>query len=502
MSAVSFGQRMRDQAAQRPDDVALIVIGLDGSRTGTTYAELDRRSERLARHLVDRGVDRGQWVGVMLHNSADHVIAALAVWKAGAGVLTIRWDVPAWERDRLIAAVHPTLIIGQHDESVGDVEVVSVDRSVGNDPVVALQDRVPIQAMAIPSGGSTGASKAVVMPVPGALPVGAFFGAFSSMYSVPMFTRQIVAGPMYHGSPFAMLHGGLFDGQQLILMERFKPDLLVDAIRDLRPDYMLLVPTMMKRLLDVPGVEQLDWSCFNMILHGTAPCPAWLKRRWIDLVGPTRLWETFASTELVGQLNVRGDEWLARPGTVGRPSPTTELKILDDQQREVPAGTVGEIYMKVKGAGTPSFAYLGADVPKTAEGGYTSVGDLGSVDADGYVFPADRRHDLIISGGANIVPAEVEAAIGEHPGVLDVAVIGLPDDDLGQRAHAVVVVSDPAHPPSIDELLRHTRSLVAAYKVPRGFEIVDALPRTEMFKIRRSALVEERTPNRDGGARP
>jgi bile acid-coenzyme A ligase len=435
----------------------------------------------------------------MLANSAAHVVAALAVWKAGAGVVTLRWDVPAWERDRLIDAVRPVSIIGRDEASMGEVPVIAVTRADGSEPVEALDERVPERMIAIPSGGSTGASKAIVMPIPGALPPGSGFAAFYAMYDIPRVDRQLVLGPLYHGSPFVMLHGGLFDGQQIILTERFKPAQVPEAITRYRPQYTLLVPTMMKRLLDAPGIAEVDWSCFHMILHGTAPCPAWLKRRWIEMVGPTRLWETFASSELVGQTNVRGDEWLSRPGTVGRPSAATEMKILDEGGREVPPGTVGEIYLRVKGSDAPSFRYLGSDVPRMIEGGFVSVGDLGRLDADGYLYPADRSGDLIISGGANIVPAEVEAAISEHPDVVDVAVIGLPDEDLGQRAHAVVVVSDSECPPSAEVILAHARSLLSPYKVPRSVEFVESLPRTEMFKIRRSALVAERTQLPTGG---
>jgi bile acid-coenzyme A ligase len=492
-TVVSFGHRIRQHAAERPDDVALVFIAADGARSEHTFAELDQRSERLAHLLVDRGVGPGQWVGVMLQNSSAHVVAALAVWKAGAAVITLRWDVPAWERDRLIAAVRPVMIIGVEDEDVGDIPVVSVSHADTPGAVEPLDERIPERMIAIPSGGSTGASKAIVMPIPGCLPEGAGFAAFYAMYGIPTVECQLVPGPLYHGSPFVMLHAGLFDGQQIILTERFKPAQIVEAISEHRPQYTLFVPTMMKRLLDVPGIGEVDWSCFHMILHGTAPCPAWLKRRWIDLVGPARLWETFASSELVGQTNVRGDEWLERPGTVGKPSATTEIRVLDKAGREVRPGDVGEIYLRVRGTTAPAFRYLGTDVPKVTDDGFVSVGDLGSLDADGYLFPADRLNDLIISGGANIVPAEVEAAMSEHPDVVDVAVIGLPDDDLGQRAHAVVVVADPMNAPTIDELLAHARSLLAPYKVPRGIEIVDTLPRSDMFKIRRSALVAART---------
>jgi bile acid-coenzyme A ligase len=184
---------------------------------------------------------------------------------------------------------------------------------------------------------------------------------------------------------------------------------------------------------------------------------------------------------------------LERPGTVGRPTAVTELKILDENGDELPPGKVGEIFMRIKGTTAPVFDYLGSDRPKVTADGFTSVGDLGHVDEDGYLYSADRRKDLIISGGANVVPAEVEAAIGEHPWVADVAVIGLPDEDWGHRVHAIVVPTDPSQPPSAKDLETHCRERLARYKVPKSFELIDELPRTDMFKIRRSDLAAERS---------
>ena len=498
---VSFGQRIRDLADARGEQVALVFIDVDGSEAGITYRDLDRRSEALAHRLRAAGVGANDLVGIVLRNSPEHVIAALAVWKVGATVLTIRWDVPDWERGRLLTAARPAALIGETEgvDSSTDAPLPMVPVNLSADDYkqtgttsLRLVDCTPKRLVAVPSGGSTGASKAIVMPIPGALVPGRAFGATSATFGIEPIERHIVFAPLYHGNPFVMVHTSLFDGHTVILLEKFRTGLLIDAIARHHPNFMTLAPTMMKRMLDDPAIASVDWSCFHMILHGTGPCSAALKRQWIDLVGETRLWETFASTELVGSLIVRGDEWLEHPGTVGRPSPTTELRVLDESGAAVPTGTIGEIYMRTKGAGAPKFAYLGGDQAKVDTEGFVSVGDLGWVDEDGFVYSADRRADLIIRGGANVVPAEVEAALSEHPEVADCAVIGLADDDLGQRVHAVVVARSPEHPPTIEALERHCRDRLAAYKVPRGFEFVEALPRSDMFKIRRSALVADR----------
>ena len=166
--------------------------------------------------------------------------------------------------------------------------------------------------------------------------------------------------------------------------------------------------------------------------------------------------------------------------------------MLDESGAELPPGEVGEIYMRKPANEELPFRYIGAPDPRQSAGGFTSIGDLGWLDADGYLYIADRRVDMVISGGANIFPAEVEAVVLEHPGVIDAAVIGLPDDEWGQRVHAVVQPRDPGQPPSFDDLKAHCRERLAAYKVPKGFEVIERLPRTDAGKLNRSQLVEER----------
>lgn len=491
-SAVSLGARISQLAEQQPERVGLVYFPADGPHRDLTYRQLDEQSNQVARLLTDLGVQAGDRVGVGLRNSPEHVVAALGAWKLGAGIVTMRWDVPAWERDRLVEVTTPVVVLSDRDDPSGAVPLVDIARAAGCSalPVEAI---TPEQPMAIPTGGSTGASKAVVLPVPGAMVPGSVFGPNYDMFGIPTVERHLVMGPMYHSNPLLMVHAGLFDGQQLLLMERFDGPALVRIIDSHRPQFMTLVPTTMSRLLEVHGIERVDWSCFHMVLHGTAPCPAWLKRRWIDLVGPERLWEIFASSELVGSMVVRGDEWLEHPGTIGKPTPSTELRLLDDDLQDVPVGEVGEVYMRIAGVETPLFDYLGTDRPKVIAGGFVSVGDLARRDADGYVYSADRRQDLIITGGANVVPAEVEAALSEHPGVADVVVIGLPDADWGQRVHAIVQPRDGDDPPTEQDLLAFARARLTAYKAPKSVELVDELPRSDMFKVRRSALVDERT---------
>jgi bile acid-coenzyme A ligase len=219
--------------------------------------------------------------------------------------------------------------------------------------------------------------------------------------------------------------------------------------------------------------------------------PAWLREIWIELLGGERLREAFGSTEATGVVTIRGDEWLHHRGSVGRPL-ATELKILDDRGVQVTPGTVGTIFMRPADPAQPIHHYFGSPPATRSEDGFVSVGDLGWVDEEGYLFLADRRTDLILRGGANIYPAEVEAALSEHPEVADVAVIGLPDQDLGQRVHAIIQAKDPSAPPDFSGLDVLCRQRLAPYKVPASYEFLDRLPRNEAGKLRRSALAAER----------
>jgi bile acid-coenzyme A ligase len=302
---------------------------------------------------------------------------------------------------------------------------------------------------------------------------------------------QLVAGPFYHNSPFCCAHYGLFEDHTVIVMERFDARRAADLIERYRVNFVFMAPTMMSRVARLTDADRRDFSSIEVLYHTAAPCPAWLKRRWIDLLGPTHVYEAFGAAEDAGVVTIRGDEWLDHPGSLGR-GYNTKLVILDDDGLPVKTGEVGEIFMRYADSVTPNYYYIGAPPAKATADGCVSVGDMGWVDEDGYLYLADRRVDLIISGGENIYPAEVEAAISEHPAVWDVAVIGLADPEWGKRVHAVIQPINPSTAPDNDELREHCLARLARYKVPKSFEVVDQLPRDQSGKIRRLAMVQER----------
>jgi bile acid-coenzyme A ligase len=493
--AISFGRRVSILAAAHPERTALILVSKGGEERRISWSALDRESNRTARLLAGQEVGSSSTVVVGLANCAEHFLISLAAWKLGACVIPLNPALPPRERDALLQLARPTVVVADWEGIDGSLSRSDLERAsrLSADP---LPDRIPHPGKAIASGGSTGRPKLIVDPSPWAriAVIGANPGLVESMgYWLGMRAgqTQLVAGPLYHNAPFTWSHLGLFEDHCLVVLERFDAALAVDAIERHRVNWGFLVPTMMHRILHLPGIAARDFSSVEAFFHAGAPCAGWLKEAWIELLGGNRLYEMYGATEAFGLTVIRGDEWLAHRGSVGRPR-DSELRILDEAGRDLPVGEIGEIFMRPSDPAAPTFRYVGADPATTAGDRYVSVGDMGWVDSDGYLFLADRRADLILRGGANIYPAEVEAVLTEHPKLADVVVIGVPDEELGERVHAVVEPRGDAAPVSAEELDQFCRERLAPYKVPASFEVLAALPRQESGKIRRSALAAER----------
>lgn len=488
---ISFGARLTDLAALRPDEPAIVFAPRRGAEVVVTWSELERRANQVARSLADRGVGPGSFVAVGLANSPEHVYASFGTWKVGAGVMPMRSDLPVWERDRLLATSQSVLAVGDHEDTA--VPSLSLDaiRDTTSLPDRPLPDRVPHPFVAIPSSGSTGNPKVIVNPLPGTWAAGAQVPMPSLYLDLPDRLAQLIPAPLYHTNGFSHLQGALCNGDTVVLMEKFEASHAVDLLEAHRIACFTAVPTMLGRMARVEGVRDRDLSAVVYVMQGGAACPDWVVEAWLDLVGDEHFFMTYGSSERVGLALMSGAEWRTHRGSAGR-AYKTEIRILDDDGRELPLGEIGEIYMRQPDNPGPSFEYVGAAPPRRTPDGFTSIGDLGRLDADDFLYIADRRVDLIVSGGANVFPAEVEAALSEHPGVHDVVVIGLPDPEWGRRVHAVVEAVDPAAPPSSEELDAFVRARLTPYKVPKAYEFVDRLPRSDAGKINRSAVAAER----------
>ncbi|HEX2038217.1 MAG TPA: AMP-binding protein, partial [Acidimicrobiales bacterium] len=473
LAPITLGRRLAQLAEERPALTAITFVHDTGATRDVLWLELEHWTNRLARLLAQRGVGEQSTVVVELPNCLEHFAVTIAAWKLGAMAVPVNAKLPPAERDAVLEVARATVVVADRDDPtvLRPTALAEADR-LSADP---LPDVVPHPGRAIASGGSTGRPKLIVDPNPAAYPVEAIQAMVNAWAGVDLDEVQLVSGPLYHNAPFAWAHIGLFLGHRLVVMEHFDAEQAVRLVETYKVTFAPLVPTTMQRILRLPDIRTRDLTSIKSVFHTAAPCPEWVKRGWIDLIGPERVYELFGATEAVGLCVIRGDEWLEHPGTVGRPAMDTELKILDDDGNEVPTGEVGEIYMRRTTAST-TYEYKGSAPARSTADGFVSVGDLGWVDQDGYLHLADRRADLIISGGANIYPAEVELALAEHPAVCDSAVVGLPSEEWGKSVHAIVQPCDPENPPTVEELTRHCRERLAPYKVPKSWELVEQLP--------------------------
>ena len=484
---LSFGQALGVLAGLDPDRPALV-----DPRESVTRAELDAHTNQLAREYQHRGVAPDSIVTIALANGADLIRACLATWKCGATPQVLPPRMPSSERTKVLKITRPSLVVQAAAPDQPALADVQARQGLQDDP---LDDLIPSRWKAPISGGSTGVPKVIVSTAPALIDPRA-----PGDFGMALDRSQLVVAPMYHNAPFVVATLGLLTGNTLHLHERFDANAVVDEIETSRIGWTMLVPTMMTRILrSGPTVVERDLSSLSGMLHVGGPCPSWVKQAWLDWLGPEKVFELYGGTESQGVSIITGPEWLEHEGSVGRPGGhptssgvsnalgTTRMQVRDDEGAELPPGEVGLIWIGIDPQ-HPTYEYLGSATPRR-EGDWETLGDMGWFDADGYLYIADRRTDLIVSGGANIYPAEVEAALLQHPDVADCVVIGLPDDDLGRIAHALVVEKSPV----TDEQLRaFLDQRITRYKIPRSFERTAFGFRAESGKVRRSALVAER----------
>jgi bile acid-coenzyme A ligase len=470
---VSHPRALALHAERKPDAPALIVDDLV-----VCWRELEAGSNRLARAFAARGVGHGDFVTIALANGAPFVVACFAAWKLGAVPQPISSKLPEAERAAILAEARPALVVGA--EAADGCETLSADFDASGESDAPLPDARSPSRQALASGGSTGRPKLIVDALPAEIdPEVPFYGNEPG-------TIVLVPGPLYHAAGFVNTTTTLLLGGTVVLMTRFDAAQALALIERHRVAWVSFVPTMLQRIWRLPEQERqrFDLSSLRRVVSSGAPCPDWLFEGCIEWLGPERVFEAYGGTERIGGTLISGAEWLAHRGSVGRPTAGRRIRILDAAGRDQPPGEIGEVYMMPPGGQGSTYRYLGAESRATADG-WESLGDLGYLDADGYLYLVDRRSDMIVSGGANVYPAEVEAAIDAHPAVLSCAVVGLPDPDLGQRVHAIVQADAEL---SEEALREHLSARLSRVKMPRTLEFVDAPLKDEAGKVRRSAL--------------
>ncbi|PCG84203.1 hypothetical protein CIB93_20505 [Streptomyces sp. WZ.A104] len=483
MRRMTVCQLVAGTAASRPQDAALVVLDRRGNATTVCWAELDERANHCAAVLRSHGVRGRDPVMIALPNGLDHVVATLGAWKLGATVVPLDPRLRAEEAEALTAAVRPRVLVGVPADAPTDGRLTPAAWGDGRSTRSPGQpDAEPRSASA--TGGTTGRPRIIHrrrgwvfdaddLPSPHERAVGLDTGQV-----------QLVAAPLHH-SGFGALHHGLALGHTVVLLPRFMPSLAVEAVERYRVNVMRLVPTMMQMLLDPRvGLRDRDLSSVTALHHGSAPCPPEVKRAWIGILGAERVFESYSSQEQLGFVYIRGDDWLARPGSVGRPAPGAIAVVGEDDEPCAP-GEPGRLFFRCAGEG-PDYLSAPAELPVWRDT-YRSVGDLGYLDEDGYLYVLGRAGEMINVGGANVYPAEIEGVLASAPGVADSCVVPRPHALLGEVPHALVVPAG-AQGPDLAVLDAHCRGRLSPAKVPASYEVVPSLPRDESGKLRRRDL--------------
>jgi long-chain acyl-CoA synthetase len=495
-------------AREEPARVSLI----DGDGRAWTAGELLAGANQLVHALRARGVQPFDPVATLTRNSAELFQVLLAVFQAGWQYVPLNTHLTAAELAYILGDSGAAALFADADladvaaraaeeagvPAAGRIAIggeirgfTTFDDLLAGQPATTPDDRVAGQFMQYTSG-TTGRPKAVQRDLPRFDPESwvAAYSANLTRYDIEPGgdAVHLVTSPMYHLSPLSFGYFSLHLEHNVVLMPCWDAERALQLIDEHRVTDVAMVPTQLHRLMALPEDvrAKYDVSSLRQVIHAAAPCPVELKRRLFEWLGPV-IYEFYGASEGGGTL-ARPQEWLAHPGTVGRPWVGADVKVLDDDGNDAPVGTVGTVYLKLMG----DFAYKG-DSEKTAanrRGDYFTVGDMGELDADGFLYLRDRKIDMIVSGGVNIYPAEVEAALLSHPSVGDVAVFGVPNDDWGEAVIAVVEPAVAVEPSDAlaDELLAHCETMLARYKLPRRIEFTDAMPRDPNGKLYKRKL--------------
>lgn len=473
---ITFQRAIFERAQDDPEFVAVECEG-----EVVTRRTLIERATGLADAYTELGVRSGDFVTVALPNGGDFYAAFVASWMVGATPQPVSSTMPTREREAVVEAAGSVLVVHGGQGAVLGVKNLAVGQvpSSAESPSAEQLDRYVPSWKAPTSGGSTGRPKVIVDTTPNLIDL-----------ELPDYWRwrtnrtHVVPCPLYHNAPLYHSMHGLARGNTQVLTRRFEAEKVLGLIQSHRAHWVVLVPTMMQRIMRLPEAIRLayDISTLEFLLHTAAVCPPWLKQAWIDWIGAENVCELYGSTEGASTTCIWGEEWLAHRGSVGKPI-VGELKVTDEAGHALPAGEIGEIWMRSQ---APTFHYRGVE-PKERDG-WQSMGDLGWLDADDFLFIADRRLDMIITGGHNVFPAEVEAALDEHPDVEGSVVVGVADEDLGESIHAIVETRAELTAADVQEFLA-TR--LTAWKRPRTFEFTGERIRNEAGKVRRSQVRDE-----------
>jgi long-chain acyl-CoA synthetase len=496
-------------------ETSQLFLGIVSGQRKRIHIEVADRSARIAGGLHQLGVRQGDSVCILMRNDIAFIETAYGAMRLGAYGVPVNWHFKPEEINFILRDSGTSVLIGHADmlHQLRDalppgVTVLSVptppeiltaytidpDHLVKPDFAIDfeswLEGHEPYDGPAVPqpqnmiyTSGTTGHPKGVRRNAPTPEQSAAAERMRTMIYGLKAGARALLPGPLYHSAPnsFGIRSGRL--GGALVLMPRFEPEEFLRLVEAERIDTTFMVPTMFIRLMKLPEQvrKRYDVSSLRHVIHAAAPCPAGVKRAMIEWWGPV-IYEFYGSTESGAVTFATSEDALKKPGTVGKISPGAELRFIGDDGRLLPQGEIGEIYSRI--TANPDFTYH-SKPDKRAEierDGFITSGDVGYIDADGYVFLCDRKRDMVISGGVNIYPAEIEAVLHGLPGVHDCAVFGIPDQEFGEALMAVVE-PQPGVTLDVADIRTRLKTSLADYKVPKHIEIHANLPREDSGKI-------------------
>ena len=496
-------------AVSTPDRAAAIFLP---SGRSITFGALEAAVNQAANAMVTLGLRRGDCIGLAITNRPEWLVAVLAAQRVGLFYVPLSTKLSADDLAYVVGdsgagvvvvssgcfALETSGALGQLSARVFGIDLPANQAEDWSALVASQPTTLPANPsrgrVMMYSSGTTGRPKGIRKPLPDgdfATPDPADM-AVAAGYAVTPASVFISPSPLYHAAPHRFVGAVLHAGATVIIADTFDATAVLAAIEQYRCTHGLWVPTMFHRMLQLPDEVRAgaDLSSQRYAIHGAAPCPEHIKRRMIAWWGPI-VDEYYSGSEGVGSTRITSAEWLAHPGSVGRPADGI-AHILGPDGAELPTGETGDVYF----GGNNAFEYW-RDPAKTkgvvSEQGWRTFGDVGHIDADGYLYLTDRRHFTIISGGVNIYPQEIEATLLEHPDVRDVAVIGVPSDDLGQQAVAVVELVDTATAGTTcaDDLRQYVRQRLGPVKTPKRIVFEPKLPRHDTGKLYKAGLIEK-----------
>ncbi|MEV5409993.1 AMP-binding protein [Thermopolyspora sp. NPDC052614] len=485
-------------------------------------SEARTRAARLAAGLRRLGVGHGDRFALVLRNEIAFLEATMAATPIGAVPVPVNWHWTGVDLEHLLNDSGAKVVIAHSDllpgvEKYAGPDVVIIEAEVppevaetyrlGDVPLSGrhttmerlIEDNEPVQdpvtrppMSVIYTSGTTGLAKGILRDPIDAASMPRLVASIAKIFGMRPGGSTLITAPMYHTAPNVQATFAVAMGLDVHVMPAFRPELWLRLIAEHRIESVQMVPTMFQRLLRLPEETRrsYDLSSLRAVVHAAAPCPIPVKEAMIDWLGPI-VAEYYGGSEGGIWTYATSEDSLSHPGTVGRPFAEADIRILDPDGRPVPTGGTGIVYGKAI-AGWPNFTYLHQPDKRAAieQDGYITVGDIGRVDEDGFLYLSDRLNDVIVAGGVNIYPAEIEAAILELDAVADVAVFGIPDEDLGEAVCAHVELRPGAHS-TVEAIQEHVRARLARYKAPKRVVFDESLPREDsgkLFKRRIKAL--------------